>query len=452
MKTKTKIIIVLMPFLTLMALAAPSVHAQPIPPPFIQNAWIRLTLGNGFNNQGIVTIVGMAPVKNLGRDIVWYGEYEYLSTVAPINGVGYLPGTLIPLWGPTVPRQYLGGGASWYSVAIGPVFVGGIPVTVIKTVTLISWLARIDYLILPLADMPQLYLYYAIDYCDGPVTGDARDNVWSFPPWWFEVVSRQLLPATMPIPPGGWLMINTKGTGVGLMLSWQRLGGSRFPIYRYVGYYSNCLYDTWPNGNPIVETDDDGVFVVDLGPVSAAGVLCDQIYIGDLFGDPPESPEEPPVPLVGPVAAFDVVAFDAKTLKPILSSLQTGENHHVQKSYASVAAKANFTFDASSSFDLNGTIISYYWDFGDGTNATGQVVSYNFTKTGTYTVTLTVTDNNTDTADAVETFTIEAGVGGVQVPVDKFAVAAPYIGAVSMVLAATVATTFYVKRFKRRKT
>ncbi|WP_028986261.1 S8 family serine peptidase [Thermicanus aegyptius] len=57
------------------------------------------------------------------------------------------------------------------------------------------------------------------------------------------------------------------------------------------------------------------------------------------------------------------------------------------------------TFDASQSRDVDGTIVSYSWDFGDGGTAGGANVSHRFTAPGTYTVTLTVTDNDgaTDT-------------------------------------------------------
>jgi hypothetical protein len=43
------------------------------------------------------------------------------------------------------------------------------------------------------------------------------------------------------------------------------------------------------------------------------------------------------------------------------------------------------------------------------------------------------------------------GVGGVVVPVDKFALLAPYIALASTILVATAATAVYVKRVKRRK-
>ncbi len=52
-------------------------------------------------------------------------------------------------------------------------------------------------------------------------------------------------------------------------------------------------------------------------------------------------------------------------------------------------------FDGSASYDPDGTIASFEWDFdGDGTpDATTQTASYEFTAEGTYLVVLTVTDN-----------------------------------------------------------
>ncbi|MEM4598596.1 MAG: PKD domain-containing protein [Candidatus Diapherotrites archaeon] len=52
------------------------------------------------------------------------------------------------------------------------------------------------------------------------------------------------------------------------------------------------------------------------------------------------------------------------------------------------------SFDASKSFDPDGTIKSYEWDFGDGTTATGKIAAHVFTNKGTYLVKLRVTDQN----------------------------------------------------------
>jgi len=51
------------------------------------------------------------------------------------------------------------------------------------------------------------------------------------------------------------------------------------------------------------------------------------------------------------------------------------------------------TFDASSSSDIDGTIVSYEWDFGDGLIGTDVVTNHTYASAGTFNVTLTVTDD-----------------------------------------------------------
>jgi PKD repeat protein len=55
-------------------------------------------------------------------------------------------------------------------------------------------------------------------------------------------------------------------------------------------------------------------------------------------------------------------------------------------------------FDASASHDLDGVIVNYQWDFGDGSTATGVQANHTFATAGVYTVTLTVTDDAGDSA------------------------------------------------------
>ncbi|MCL0069641.1 PKD domain-containing protein, partial [Dehalococcoidia bacterium] len=52
------------------------------------------------------------------------------------------------------------------------------------------------------------------------------------------------------------------------------------------------------------------------------------------------------------------------------------------------------TFDASGSSDPDGEIMSYEWDFGDGTTGTGRVIEHSFSVAGDYMVTLTIADND----------------------------------------------------------
>ena len=58
-----------------------------------------------------------------------------------------------------------------------------------------------------------------------------------------------------------------------------------------------------------------------------------------------------------------------------------------------VAAGETVYFNASASSD-DGYIVEYFWDFGDGTNATGVTTTHAYTAAGSYTVTLTVTDDD----------------------------------------------------------
>jgi streptogrisin C len=50
-------------------------------------------------------------------------------------------------------------------------------------------------------------------------------------------------------------------------------------------------------------------------------------------------------------------------------------------------------FNASSSYDPDGSIVSYAWNFGDGTTGSGVTASHVYPYEGYFTVTLTVTDN-----------------------------------------------------------
>ena len=57
-------------------------------------------------------------------------------------------------------------------------------------------------------------------------------------------------------------------------------------------------------------------------------------------------------------------------------------------------------FNDSGSSDEDGTVVSYHWDYGDGSTDSGANTSYTYTSAGNYTVTLTVTDDDgaTDTS------------------------------------------------------
>lgn len=71
------------------------------------------------------------------------------------------------------------------------------------------------------------------------------------------------------------------------------------------------------------------------------------------------------------------------------------------------------TFDAGSSTDSDGNIAGYEWEFGDGTTATGEIVTHTYGPLGdgnwgNFDVTLTVTDNDGATDEATRTVEVNA--------------------------------------------
>ncbi|MCK4250892.1 right-handed parallel beta-helix repeat-containing protein [candidate division WOR-3 bacterium] len=66
------------------------------------------------------------------------------------------------------------------------------------------------------------------------------------------------------------------------------------------------------------------------------------------------------------------------------------------------------TFDASNSTDIDGTIISYEWDFGDGniTNTADEIITHSYSLADDYIVNLTVTDDGGLTNSTSKTVTV----------------------------------------------
>jgi MYXO-CTERM domain-containing protein len=72
------------------------------------------------------------------------------------------------------------------------------------------------------------------------------------------------------------------------------------------------------------------------------------------------------------------------------------------------AVGENIAFDGSDSTDSDGTIVSYAWDFGDGTTGSGEMTTHAFTAAGSFLVQLTVTDDD----GAIDQDTVLANIGG----------------------------------------
>ncbi|MDE0804277.1 MAG: PKD domain-containing protein, partial [Acidimicrobiales bacterium] len=91
----------------------------------------------------------------------------------------------------------------------------------------------------------------------------------------------------------------------------------------------------------------------------------------------------------------DTVAVDAPNVAPTASFTTTVNSIDVD-------------FDGTASADVDGTIVSHDWDFGDGETGTGEVLSHVYAAAGTYTVTLTVTDDEGATGVASDQVTTDA--------------------------------------------
>jgi len=66
------------------------------------------------------------------------------------------------------------------------------------------------------------------------------------------------------------------------------------------------------------------------------------------------------------------------------------------------------SFNASQSYDDDGSIVSYAWQFGDGWSGTGAQCTHTYVTPGTYVVSLTVTDDSGDIGTATATVIVTA--------------------------------------------
>ncbi|MBC7093261.1 PKD domain-containing protein [Candidatus Bipolaricaulota bacterium] len=107
-----------------------------------------------------------------------------------------------------------------------------------------------------------------------------------------------------------------------------------------------------------------------------------------------------------------IIAGRTRTLDVALTPLAVNQPPVAQFTYSPTAPRPGdwVQFNGAGSYDPDGTITSYQWDFqNDGVfDATGQVVYYQFLAPGTYTVRLVVTDNQGATGQITQPLAVTA--------------------------------------------
>jgi outer membrane protein assembly factor BamB len=95
----------------------------------------------------------------------------------------------------------------------------------------------------------------------------------------------------------------------------------------------------------------------------------------------------------------DGIFEETKTLRPPIAAFTFSPSN--------ISANKEINFDASQSSDIDGEIVSYQWNFGDGNTTTGQVVTHAYPVPGEYLVSLVVVDN--DGVVSTRSVTIQIG-------------------------------------------
>ena len=122
-----------------------------------------------------------------------------------------------------------------------------------------------------------------------------------------------------------------------------------------------------------------------------------------------------------------------RTLHITLVPMVVNQPPVAQFTYSPTAPRAGdwLQFDASASYDPDGTIVNYQWDFqNDGVfDATGKIVFHRYTAPGTYRARLVVTDDKGATGSSLQTVVVEPLVINLP-PVAQFTYSptAPFVG------------------------
>jgi len=146
------------------------------------------------------------------------------------------------------------------------------------------------------------------------------------------------------------------------------------------GLYNTRIGGTWTGVGQVA--DSSGITYIDVSTSPSQ----DKIYFvwdgrGEVWCNMGATGPPPPPPSGYPVASF--------VFSP-----------------TSGTAPLTVTFDASGSYDPDGYIVDYRWNFGDGSTGSGRTTSHTYTVPGTFTITLTVTDNEQKSGSTSRSITV----------------------------------------------
>jgi len=162
-------------------------------------------------------------------------------------------------------------------------------------------------------------------------------------------------------PPSGFIVKNNIAGSIYFR------NGSRPPAPEEVDYTNNIELNTIDPTTVFVDFDNKNFRLKPDSPAIDAGV--DVGFTHDIVGNPIVNAPD--------IGAYEYVLFPVSV---------------IQNEPKEGRVPLTVSFDGSQSSSPNGNIVSYEWDFGDGSTSTGVKTSHIFTSPGEYTVTLTVTD------------------------------------------------------------
>jgi PKD repeat protein len=145
----------------------------------------------------------------------------------------------------------------------------------------------------------------------------------------------------------------------------------------------------------------------------------------------------------GQMASSSIVTFIADETPPTIIVAVSPSTSGDALKFAFGSYRWEFNFSAAGSHAHLTNISSYFWDFGDGTNATGATATHEYEQPGAYNVTLEVADLAGNTANKTILITINPAPG--QLPPFGF------VAAVVIPIVWALALAFYGIRFRRKE-